>query len=106
MGPQDNEFFEEYKRLEHLCSDMYSCKNGVSQYIEDMESRSPRETSLISSWYTDYKLLKHLRWIRNRIAHPENIVAPFRALWSSQRFPANPDLTLFSLIFLSLLPKI
>ena len=69
MEPLDNEFFEKYKSLERLCSDMYSCKNGVSLYIEDMESRSPRETSSISSWDTDYKLLKHLRWIRNRIAH-------------------------------------
>ena len=69
MGPLDNEFFEEYKRLDWLCSDMYSCKNGVSRYIEDMESRSRREASSILVWYTDYKLLKHLRWIRNRIAH-------------------------------------
>ena len=69
MGPLDNEFFEEYKRLDRLCSDMYSCKNGVSRYIEDMESRSRREASSILFWYTDYKLLKHLRWIRNRIAH-------------------------------------
>ena len=42
MQPLDNEFFEEYKRLDHLCADMYSCKNGVSQYIEDMESRIPK----------------------------------------------------------------
>ncbi len=69
MGPLDNEFFEEYKRLDRLCSDMYSSKNGVSRYIEDMESRSCRGADSILSWNTDYKLLKHLRWIRNRIAH-------------------------------------
>ena len=48
---------------------MYSCRSGVNQYIEDMEEQSPRETSIISSWDRDYKLLKHLRWGRNRIAH-------------------------------------
>ena len=69
MQPLDNEFFEEYKRLDRLCADMYSCKNGVSQYIEDMESRSRREAGVISSWDNDYKMLKHLRWKRNRIAH-------------------------------------
>ena len=46
MEPLDNEFFEKYKSLERLCSDMYSCKNGVSLYIEDMESRSPQRNKL------------------------------------------------------------
>ena len=36
----DNEFFEAYKRLDRLCSDIYGCRNGVSQYIEDMERAS------------------------------------------------------------------
>ena len=37
MQAIDNEFFEAYKRLDRLCSDIYGCRNGVSQYIEDME---------------------------------------------------------------------
>ena len=36
MQAIDNEFFEAYKRLDRLCSDIYGCRNGVSQYIEDM----------------------------------------------------------------------
>ena len=30
---------------------------------------SRREAGAISSWDSDYKMLKHLRWVRNRIAH-------------------------------------
>lgn len=37
MTQLDNEFFEEYKHLERLCSDMYSCRDGIRQYLEDME---------------------------------------------------------------------
>ena len=65
----DNEFFEEYKRLDRLCSDMYSCQNGVSEYITQMENRSDQGTYRVSSWNADYKSLKHIRWIRNQIAH-------------------------------------
>ncbi len=61
----DNEFFEAYKRLDHLCSDIYGCRNGVSQYIEDMDGASYQGRL----WEHAYKTLKHLRWVRNQIAH-------------------------------------
>ena len=69
MQSADNEFFEEYKRLDKLCSEMYSCQNGVSEYIAQMESKSYQGQYRISSWDSDYKMLKHVRWIRNQIAH-------------------------------------
>lgn len=69
MQELDNEFFEAYKRLDRLCSDIYSCRNGVSQYIEDMDGVSYRERSAVPSWEQAYKTLKHLRWVRNQIAH-------------------------------------
>lgn len=65
----DNEFFEEYKRLDRLCGDMYSCKNGVSEYISQMESKAYQGRYRVSSWDSDYKMLKHVRWVRNQIAH-------------------------------------
>ena len=65
----DNEFFEAYKHLDNLCSDIYGCRNGVSQYIEDMEHVSYQERLAVPSWEQVYKMLKHLRWVRNRIAH-------------------------------------
>lgn len=65
----DNEFFEAYKRLDNLCSDIYGRRNGVGQYIEDMERMSYQERLAVPSWEQVYKTLKHLRWVRNRIAH-------------------------------------
>lgn len=65
----DNEFFEAYKRLDRLCSDMYACRNGISQYIEDMEQHAYQGRCTIPSWERSYQTLKHLRWVRNRIAH-------------------------------------
>lgn len=69
MQELDNEFFEAYKRLDRLCSDMYGCRNGVSQYIEDMDRLSYQGQFAVSSWEQTYRMLKHLRWVRNQIAH-------------------------------------
>ena len=69
----DNIFFEEYKRLDKLCSDMYSCQNGVSEYIFQMDNVYNSGLSYISSWSFDYKNLKHIRFLRNQIAHDPDI---------------------------------
>ena len=69
MQPADNEFFEEYKRLDKLCSEMYSCQNGISEYIAQMENKAYQGQYRIHSWDSDYKMLKHVRWVRNQIAH-------------------------------------
>lgn len=65
----DNDFFEAYKRLDKLCSEMYSCQNGVSEYIAQMERHAYKGQFRVSSWNNDYKMLKHVRWVRNQIAH-------------------------------------
>ncbi len=65
----DNEFFEEYKYLDKLCSDMYSCQHGISEYISQMEHKAHQGKYRIPSWNSDYKMLKHVRWVRNQIAH-------------------------------------
>jgi len=65
----DNKYFEEYKQPDKLCSEMYSCKNGVSEYIAQMENKSYQAQYRVSSWDSDYNMLKHIRWVRNRIAH-------------------------------------
>ena len=61
-------FFEEYKRLDKLCCDMYQCSNGVTQYIEDMNT-TPFCT--VSNWKDDLEQLKRLRHIRNDLAHTQ-----------------------------------
>ena len=65
----DNDFFEAYKRLDKLCSDLCSAENGVSAYIAHMESKASHGRLLVPSWAADYKNLKHVRWVRNQIAH-------------------------------------
>ena len=68
MNEIDNIFFEEYKRLDKLCMDLLSSKSGVSEYISQMETTRFGQYC-IPSWDNDYKVLKHLRWVRNQIAH-------------------------------------
>lgn len=65
----DNEFFEAYKRLDSLCSDMFSQQNGVSAYIEEMERQFAAERYCVPEWESTYQKLKHLRWVRNQLAH-------------------------------------
>ena len=69
MQPADNKFFEAYKHLDKICSEMYACQNGVSEYIAQMERKSYFGQAYVPSWDADYKTLKHIRWVRNRIAH-------------------------------------
>lgn len=73
MNEFDNEFFEAYKHLDRLCSDMYGCQNGVSQYITNMEQQFSNGQFVVPSWEKEYQLLKHLRWVRNRIAHDSGV---------------------------------
>lgn len=69
MKKADITFFEEYKKLDKLCGDKYSFEKGVSGYIEKMESIYREGEAAVSVWKYEYKTLKHLRWVRNRIAH-------------------------------------
>lgn len=62
-------FLDEYKRLDNICGDMYSCKNGVSEYLVQMEQTPERDKTRIASWDDDYRILKRLRWLRNYITH-------------------------------------
>ena len=46
----------------------FQFKNGVSEYIRQMEETDSVQDK-IADWSNDYKMLKHTRWIRNQIAH-------------------------------------
>ena len=54
MTPTDNTFFEEYKRLDKICSDMYSTSGGVSQYILDMENHFSVGAWQVDGWKKMY----------------------------------------------------
>ena len=63
------EFQEEYKRLDRLCKDYLSSTEGVSEYVRQMESTPPFDRRYVFTWEDDYKQLKHVRWVRNQLAH-------------------------------------
>ena len=71
MQSIDMEYFSEYKAVEKICNEMYG-ENGVSAYINDMQNCTSREKSSIINWDKKLKDLKHLRWLRNQIAHPND----------------------------------
>lgn len=71
MNNTENRFFEQYKKLDNLCKDLLNNNQGVSAYIKEMEKIPIFERQLVKSWDSDYKMLKHIRWIRNNIAHSD-----------------------------------
>ena len=62
----DMEFFSGYKRLDNTLKDMYGT-GGVSRYIELLEQNSGNPV-ILKNWEF-YRQLKHLRGVRNQIAH-------------------------------------
>lgn len=65
MNKTDMEFFETYKRLDRLCSDVFGLRNGgVTRYIDELKA-------IGYEYSEDCKTLKRLRHIRNQMAHDE-----------------------------------
>lgn len=73
MHKPDGVFFDSYKELERICSDIYGTVGGVSRYIENMEAIAVSGRNVVENWDRDYKTLKHLRWVRNKIAHETSV---------------------------------
>ena len=76
MGYLNYEFFDEFKALDNLCRDIYGesidKKLGVTLYLEDMDRNAYQGTFKVSSWISDYNLLKSARNMRNELAHSRN----------------------------------
>ena len=62
-------FLDEYKRLDAVCADMFHDKNGVTAYLNLMETVPITEQRKIGSWSYDRSTLLRLRHVRNQIAH-------------------------------------
>lgn len=80
MKELDVKFLDTYKRFEKILSDMYSCQHGVSEYISIMEEKERSCYSVcmrVDCWKSDYKSLKHLRWLRNQITHSVDCIDGF-----------------------------
>lgn len=61
-------FYDEYKRLDKFCRDMFSGKDGVSEYIKQMENSSLYRY-YVPTWDEDLRQLKRMRYLRNKLAH-------------------------------------
>lgn len=76
MSELNYEFFDEFKRLDNLCKDIYgstaSSKLGVTLYLEEMERRNYAGSLKVIGWSSDYRKLKNARNIRNELAHSRN----------------------------------
>ena len=62
------DYLESYKRLDQLCIDMFRSKDGVTEYINQMD----RVISRINSkpdWRNFYSRLKYQRRLRNDLVH-------------------------------------
>ena len=96
-------FIDSYKRLEKLCSEIYSENNGLSVYIDEMIN-NPNGSYYVPGWEEDLKQLKHYRWKRNKIVHEpgcteENMCVPEDSKWLDSFYlrimSANDPLALY-----------
>lgn len=63
------ELLEEYKYVDKICRDMLGAEKGVSAYIEQLDETPVTVRYWITEWNNEYRQLKHIRWLRNQIAH-------------------------------------
>ena len=69
MNKLEVKFFDEYKFVDNICRDMFRSNQGVTEYIKQMEVMDAEGSRSVVNWREKYKKLKHLRWLRNKIAH-------------------------------------
>lgn len=69
MTKTDGEFFEEFKRLEKFCEDIYGCNHAIGSYIEDMRAHEREGRVSVSGWTEDLRALVRCRRLRNVLAH-------------------------------------
>ena len=62
------DFLESYKRLDQLCRDMFRSKDGVTEYINQMDRVISRINSK-EDWRNFYSRLKYQRRLRNNLVH-------------------------------------
>ena len=62
------DYLESYKRLDQLCRDMFRTKDGVTEYINQMDRVISRINSK-QDWRNFYSRLKYQRRLRNNLVH-------------------------------------
>ena len=68
------ELLEEYKYVDNICRDMLGTEKGVTSYIEQLDETPMTVRYWITEWNDEYRQLKHIRWLRNQIAHSTGYV--------------------------------
>lgn len=68
------ELLEEYKYVDNICRDMLGAEKGVTSYIEQLDETPMTVRYWITEWNNEYRQLKHIRWLRNQIAHSTGYV--------------------------------
>ncbi len=68
-GKFNIEFLELYKSVDRFIKDAFRSSEGITTYIQEMESYNSRGAYRIKSWTQDYDMLKHVRWVRNQLVH-------------------------------------
>lgn len=69
MLENDERLFDEFKRVDQICGDIFSCRHGISKYIDEMEQTPSCKRRGVPSWDEDYRNLKRVRRLRNQIVH-------------------------------------
>lgn len=64
-------FFEEFKKLDKVCKEIYNSDVGVTNYIKDMQSVPRNKYLFIKNFELNLKYLIRFRHIRNHLAHSE-----------------------------------
>ena len=62
------DYIDSYKRLDQLCRDMFRTKDGVTEYINQMDRVISRINSK-QDWRNFYSRLKYQRRLRNNLVH-------------------------------------
>ena len=68
------ELLEEYKYVDKICREMFGTEKGVTTYIEQLDETPMTVRYWITEWNNEYRQLKHIRWLRNQIAHSTGYV--------------------------------
>lgn len=74
MDDNQIEFLDEYKYVDKICREMFGTEKGVTAYIEQLDETPMTVRYWITEWNDEYRQLKHIRWLRNQIAHSTGYV--------------------------------
>lgn len=74
MNAVEINILEEFKYVDSICRDMLNADKGVSAYIEQLDTTPLAVRYWITEWNDEYRQLKHIRWLRNQIAHSTGYV--------------------------------